>query len=101
MLVSLCWMHTFSLLASFAVNSRGKQAIHSQILLRRIFKGQYKLLEGKSVRTWILRKSVDAKIQCKRTDALMLVNRFLVLGWRELWEHKALLLNQTLSYSEA
>lgn len=94
-------MRTFSLLAGFAVNSRGKQESRSQILLKRIFKGQDNLLEGKSVRMLILRKSVDVKIQSKRTDALMLVNQFLVLRWMELQGYKALLLNQTLSYSEA
>lgn len=94
-------MRTFSLLASFAVSSKGTQESHSQILLKRIFKGQDKLLEGKSVRMLILRKPVDVKIQGKRTDALMLVNQFLVLRWMELQEYKALLLNQTLSYSEA
>lgn len=82
-------MHTFSLLASFAVNSRGKQESHSQILLRRIFKGQDKLLEGKSVRMGIF----DAKIQYKRMEALMLANQFLVLRWMELQEYKELLLN--------
>lgn len=65
------------------------------------FKGQDKLLEGKPVRMWILRKSVDVKIWCKRTDALMSVNQFLILRRMELQEYKALLLNQTLSYSEA
>lgn len=94
-------MRTSSLLASFAVNSREKQETHSQILIKRNFKGHDKLLEGKPVRMLILRKSVDVKIQCKRTDALMLVNQFLVLRRMELQEHKALLLNQTLSYSEA
>lgn len=94
-------MRTFSLLASFAVNSRGKQESRSQILRKRIFKGQDELLEGKSVRMLILKKSVDVKIQCRKTDALMLVNQFLVLRWLELQEYKALLLNQTLSYSEA
>lgn len=101
MLLSLFWMRTFSLLASFAVNSRGKQESHSQILLKRIFKGQDKLLEGKSIRMLVLRKSVDVKIQCQRTDALMLVNPLLVIRWNELQEYKVLLLNHTLSYSEA
>lgn len=69
--------------------------------VKRIFKGQDKLLEGKSVRMLVLRKSVDVKIQCQRTDALMLVNPLLVLRWNELQEYKVLLLNHTLSYSEA